>query len=574
MKTYIDLEETYKGSFLASRRFKNRLIRYWGTETVDGVEVFKKKFIVWPNTERKDAKKILKMFGMWNQVYGQSFSGLTSYYLWFNPKKVRHLDDIADGVFVNQINRYLTVGEAFTVNINVTDASNPDRFSSWTKQNILDYVDANYETLIDQNFVETSADAMSQEAIAQYVLLDDGSDFQVEVVNAQVTPIAKKRVDSITYAGSVYYISGISLELRVTQLRDLTESSPMITGIRAESDQLAVRKLQLLANSADDSAQFDWTSDGGSTIDDVWYKGQLRVAATDSYYLKRNDFMKVIGESLDTGYTRKKTKWWKKLLAMVIVVLVVWFTWGWGATLSGAASGTLTAVAANLGIATLVLTVVQVTLAKSLGAGFAMYFGRLVQVVSTVSSVLGIASMVQNLAANAAKAATSVKGFFNNVGNMSVSVANGTVSLQTVVNSTAVVGEATIGAIGTEIVQQTTIDTLASFSFGEIKSMAFKTITKLIDMKMDSKLIDAKNNAALTTEAAAQAQDELNQLSDRQLDISAKYMAYSSDELRSDSIAYQVDYLYEGTPSNIGRPSFMPTGLNLRDAEYRAERQA
>ena len=55
-------------------------------------------------------------------------------------------------------------------------------------------------------------------------------------------------------------------------------------------------------------------------------------------------------------------------------------------------------------------------------------------------------------------------------------------------------------------------------------------------------------------------------------DISAKEMhlgvediKWYTEPLKLDHTIYEVDYLYEGTIMNIGRPSFVPYGLNVID---------
>ena len=48
MKSYIDFFETYKGEMLGAKRFRNRFIRRWRTQTIDGVKVMKKRFTVYP----------------------------------------------------------------------------------------------------------------------------------------------------------------------------------------------------------------------------------------------------------------------------------------------------------------------------------------------------------------------------------------------------------------------------------------------------------------------------------------------------------------------------------------------
>ena len=47
--------------------------------------------------------------------------------------------------------------------------------------------------------------------------------------------------------------------------------------------------------------------------------------------------------------------------------------------------------------------------------------------------------------------------------------------------------------------------------------------------------------------------------------IGVEDIKYYTSPLKLDNLPFEVDYLYEGTKMNIGRPSFVPTGLNLID---------
>ena len=44
MKPYIDFQATITRDMLSSKKFKHRLIKYWGTTYVNGVHVFNKTY--------------------------------------------------------------------------------------------------------------------------------------------------------------------------------------------------------------------------------------------------------------------------------------------------------------------------------------------------------------------------------------------------------------------------------------------------------------------------------------------------------------------------------------------------
>lgn len=566
MKTYIDLEATYRNLFLSSKRMKNRLIKYWGTETIDGVEVFKSKFVVWPNTERTSSKKILKMFGLWDQIYGQKFEGITEYYLTFNQDKLSNTtaDDLNTQILVTQLNQYLEIGESFTVNINVVDDADPERFSGWNKQQILDYVDTNYSDLVDDTYVDVVGDTMSKEVIGKYVLLDDGTTFEVEVVTAQVTPIAKNIPRSNLVYRQVYYISGINVVIKATQIAQITEDSQIISAIKSENDQLALRKLKILETSTNNTRVFDWNFNTSNDNEDdyIWYKGQLRVATTNSYYLPRNEFTASVLSSLDTGYKKKKTSWWKKLISIVVVVLVVYFsggTAGWAAAIEAG----LSAVAINLGIAMLVLSAIQIAISNAGDAGLAMYFGKIVQIVGYAATVTGIAAMIQNIGRSAFMQAVSNKGLFSAVGDYAMASVKSMVGSTVVQNSTAVVSTEVASAIGQTVIPQTSF--AFEYSLSKITTLGMKVVTKLINMRQDMLMEDATSQISSLTAQVDESKELLNDLTDKEVNIGVEDIKYYTKPLTLDNIIFENDYKYEGTKYNIGRPSFYPYGMNFID---------
>ena len=62
-----------------------------------------------------------------------------------------------------------------------------------------------------------------------------------------------------------------------------------------------------------------------------------------------------------------------------------------------------------------------------------------------------------------------------------------------------------------------------------------------------------------------QSKEELADLTDKEVHIGVEDIKYYTSPLKMDNLPFEVDYLYEGTKFNIGRPSFVPTGLNIID---------
>lgn len=553
MKTYIDMFETYKGLFLASHRLKNRFKKYWGTTTIDGVEVFNKRMVVWPGTDsNKNVVKILKMFGMYANIKQAKFKGITKYYLWLNPAKMDDYRAISKDIVVNHLNAVIPNTE-FQVILNYTDVDDPKKFNGWTSEQVSTWFLVNYATIRHSAYVECRGNTLVAEAVGYYVPLDVSGNFAVRTVSATVTPIAYR-----TSAGLTAYRSGISVELAVKQVSPLQEDDAIVDMMLNETNHNRKNKITTvfgLDADTDDDTTAAWlsggrsgifsslTSVGGNKTNEIWYKGQLRTQILDSSYVDRDRFAEILASSMDTGYTKKKTSWWKKIIAIVIVVIATYLSWG--AASGAAAVGTaawLGAFAFYLGIGALVMTALQYVIAKSGDTGWAQYFGSLVQIVSVVSMVAGISAFIQNMAARVAQQAAQ----------------------QSLVQaaSTAVKGAFTeLATAASKLASEVSLGNALNFLGSRIMTLGRMMLEKLMDMRVST----ASKELGELQDAVQQSKEELADLMDKEVHIGVEDIKYYTSPLKLDNLPFEVDYLYEGTKMNICRPSFVPTGLNIID---------
>ena len=549
MKTYIDMFETYKGLFLASHRLKNRFKKYWGVTTLDGVEVFNKQMVVWPGTDsNKNVVKILKMFGMYTNIKQAKFEGITNYYLWLNPAKMDNYATISKDIIVNHLNAVIPNYE-FQIVLNYTDAEDPKKFNGWTSEQVSTWFLANYATLRTGAYVECRGNTLVAEAVGYYVPLDVSGNFAVRTVSATVTPIAYR-----TSAGLTAYHSGISVELAAKQVSPLQEDDTVVDMMLHETDPNRKNKITTvfgLDADTDDDTAAAWlvnaartggifrsiTNRGSNKTNEIWYRGQLRTQVLDSSYVDRDTFASILASSMDTGYTKKKTKWWKKLLSIVIVVIAVVLS-----VVTNGGSLTLMQFAFNLGIAVLALTAIQFIIAKSGDLAWAEYFGSIVQVVSMVSMVLGIASFIQNMAARVAQQAAQ----------QSLAQA-----------ASAAVKEAftELATAASKLASEVSLGNAMSFLGSKIMTIGRMMLEKLMDMRVST----AAKELGELQDAVQQSKEELADLTDKEVHIGVEDIKYYTSPLKLDNLPFEVDYLYEGTKMNICRPSFVPTGLNIID---------
>jgi hypothetical protein len=580
MKTYVDLEATMLNLFLASSKLKNRLKKYWGTEwldsngnvvpegTTDAVEVFKERFKVWPVNEEDGSelamRKVTKIFGIYDSIKNESFDGLREFYLWFNAKKSSELDDINMEIIVDKFNDVYDVGDWVEFTLALTDETrdirnNPwlgvtDDILTWDKNQIWQYVQDNYDGIVDSGYIGVTGDNMTSEVFGLYIPFDDGTNFEVEMISASVSPVPYH--DGWYESGEpiVKYSPGFSVELRAKKILDLEVTSPVIVAMENEESQANQRKTAYYAAKDSGEADWDWVNEQEVT-DEIWYKGRLRVECTNSRYLDRDKFAEVVTTSIDTGYRKKKTKWWKKILALVVVVVAIWLGQLYAVTYLPAA-GPIAAVATTLGVASMILTVVQLGMSKNGQQGIATMFGKFVQVFSMISTVLGLTAVLQNITNKLAQTTlleTAKTTAMNAVGSFT----------QVATNTAATVTNSTAAAIGVSTIPQTALTTVYEFSVSKIMSIGYKLVSKVMEMRLDS----ARSDYQQVRQEYQDAQDNLDELYDKELNLLGEHTKWHGDELKFIESRYEVDYLYEGTPYNIGRPSFVSTGLNIIDKE-------
>ena len=134
----------------------------------------------------------------------------------------------------------------------------------------------------------------------------------------------------------------------------------------------------------------------------------MRVSAFSSKQIKTKDLIPIIQGSLDTGYSKKKTKWYKKLLGFVVFAVAFYFSGPLAIGIAGAGAATVAVVAVQLAIATLAVSLLSAAMMMWGDEMGSMAVGRFAQKVSVVSSIVGIMAIVSSVAGQIAKAASQL----------------------------------------------------------------------------------------------------------------------------------------------------------------------
>lgn len=562
-KSYIDFFETFKGEFLATTRFKNKFIRLWGTEYVDGIEVLKSRFVVYPNTGSQSVQRFLKLINAQEQINSAKFKGVTSYYFWLNSSKADTLsqDNIED-VIASKINAYCSIGEELAFTLTFSSNEDYNYFKGFTKTDIYNYITNDYDISYNQLENYAIGDTLLTNVIGSYILFDNGEHFNTTLVDAAVVAVP---YGENVISNNTRYKASIVIKLKSKRISNVLASSSLITHIIDESNEANRTALQQFLESDTNetvSNESIWIKSRKSKTDFAWYKGRLRVSFLNDKSLKTKDRVKILLSSLDTGYTQKKAKWWQKLLGPVLIVIAIVIavvTAGAGAPISAY----LTAIAIATGVAALTMTLLQVYFAKHGQAGAASYMGRWVKISSIISTVTGIAGMLNNLARKFATEAFVQEAVKQGAQETAVRSAAALMSTAELASANAALGASiNVGVVST-VVKEIVFSSVTS-GWQSMVSTAMKVVKFVTDIvgKMKAKSMNSEINSL--TEARDKVAEELEDMNDKELHIGIENIKWYTDELRSDNLQFEVDYLYEGTQMNIGRPSFYTAqGLNV-----------
>ena len=563
MKSYIDLFETLKGELVASLKYKNRFKRYWGTEFIDGVEVLKKQFTVYPNSGSDRVQKLLKLLGARDSINSANFEGIESYYFFLNPSKSDTMSqENIDQALAAKINNYVGIDGKVESYLVFTLKQDPNYFKGFTQQQIIDYITSDYDTNYNLLTGLASGKKISDETIGGYLLFDNGQHFNTTITKATVSAYKTfTRVES--ESGSVKYIprfiTQISLEISAIQKNTVLSTSNIVVHMIDEQKESNRTGLQMFLESTENEIIQDGQKNSFRKVrigktDYIWYKGQFRVSFLEDKLFKTKDKLKILLSSVDTGYVKKKVKWYKKALGFVLIVIAIVIavaTAGAGASLSTM----LFSIGTAVGVSTLVMVGIQTYWAKHGDPNAAGYMGRWVKIGGIISVAAGIAAVVTNAGRQAAVEAAKQEMIKQGATSVAAEFATSLMTSSAIESFNASAG-VTLGASN---YANATINMLSSsFNTGwqSIISTALKVTNFTLKTISNMKLESAQNEVNSLRDEYNKSQDEITALTDKELDIGIENIKWYTSPLTIDNMRFDTNHLYEGTKFNIGRPSF------------------
>ena len=577
MKSYIDFFATLSGELRAKQQLANRLRKHWGTMVVDGVEVYNPKFQIWPGTERENVKKVLKIFGIpIKDIKESSKDGLNGMHLVLDPNKA-DTTSYSREVLATELEADIPFGEWREFTLSLTDNSDPSKFVGWTKEQIKAYVSANFGTLLDTTELVTEADiANADDYVGMYVIAENGVDFEVQVLEAGITPVGVVTAHDETqedfafrWKNTTSYKSGVNIRYTYRRTGYLNDNSPIVEMMYTDlingrsgmtkSEEAALGTSVISGARSRSIKTRNWLSRRLGKTDTIWYNGYLRTSTAKS--LKKHDYARVVFGALDFSYDKKKTKSWKKILGVVLVIVAVAITvltLGWGSP--------LVTIATAAGVGAMTATLVSMAMVKSGDYDGAEYMGRWAKVLGIVSLIAGIAAVIEGMLRKSAEIAVQEAavqagqqaGTDLLAAGASEVAANAAASaVEASVTASATVADITVESM-IEAGKTMFVNSAVSSPF-QVMSTATKVVGPMIEQRQKNK---AEQIDSLAKEAQA-AQAQVAELYDKNLHLGLQDIRMYVKPLNVDNAQFEVDYLYEGTKFELMRPSFARYGLNI-----------
>lgn len=606
MKQSIDFEATIRKDFIFITKFKNRLLKYWGTTyTSEGTHVFIKKFKIYPGTKKPHVLRLLRHLNMEDQILSTDFSNVEKAELYFKPSKWTAPAVKDRDVLATKINSYMVGDKTIIVNLRFKDNGDPKKFQGWTKEQILQYIDENYAELINSSFVESSGNTLIDEAIGLYALLDNEGVFIVNINKAYVSPYnstTRKVVGSeynendldweYTTVKDVVMYTTIGIEIEVKKVGQVTPTCQFINAVMQENSELRNRNLEYIQTGDADITRQEAIrrelDEDNNDDDNKFFQGKkLRVAVTDSNYFDRDAFIPMIMGSIDIDYTEKpkpKRSMWSTIISIVVLIVLVVVSFLTGGATSGTVYMYMAAFATYAPVALLVLIGVQMAFANSGHSADAQVMGRWVKAIG----IMSIVASVYTLAVNAWQQITAEKAVEATASGASTNAATaGSATASSSATTTVVSGAATTASQNalsaaldglTSAVNNISVSLSNGFSvmYGKtvIMSIGFKQMITTAMKQVVSIIIDRERNkqqsqinevatyaSKLDKELANQHNAILQDILDKEIHIGVEDIVTYTKPLRADMAMFETNYMYEGTKMNIGRPSFVPIGM-------------
>lgn len=419
----LDLSKRIINNYLGKVRFVNRFIRYWGTTTVDGVEVLNDEIQYFPSYT-EDGEKLLKHLGIFEDIEQAEFGGIKKAVLYLNGTKDT-VKDMTSSVLVNYLNEIdLDDGNEITGTILFTGRYNKPLSDLVTeslsdKPALIQEIQDKFEDIWGNYEVSSDRDGDPYlDTLLRYILRT--SDIAYEIKDVSISFITEtlprtKTLGLIPHKDATVIVQSFRVDIKIPDVvfnssdsiidtikNDLQSTSDSANTAMTRSALGRVYYNPVNEDTEDDDYSYLYTSapDPVPSNPSLWYKYDdryyLRLSTLKGKTIKLDEKIDLITDSIDSIYKKKKVSWWKKVLVVLAFTVVAYFTAGAG--IVGISQGIL--------VASLTLTLSTLLLQQwgdDVGARFAGEFSKRIRPITVIATIVVAVGAVYSGFANFAR---------------------------------------------------------------------------------------------------------------------------------------------------------------------------
>lgn len=408
-KPQIDLFEKTVQRYINQVGFKKKFLRLWGH---DGSSLTEKQYY-YPSIAPSKVE-LFKLLGIYKDLVEAQgkMSGIESAWVYLNSKKV-DVSTLTDELLIQELEFDILDG-IYTLNIIPNVSFQRARFRRNSELGVIredklglleysdkvalgEYIKDNYDEVLKNYIVEGAEDNDTLNLILMYILKGSNT-FSCTIKSTEYALTNNvKVIETEEYSKSYKYsVKSISMDLEIKQIGTVTRNDPLVKSILDGKEDYTMKKNK---NTAKETNRILGSAlNRKDQTNSVWLNGKLRVSMFDSKELKTKDLIELLNKSIDTGYEKKKVKWYKKLIAIVVFIVTFYFSGGTSAASFGA-------FATSFGVASLAVMALSAAMAAWGDETGAAAAGEFSQTVSKVGMVIGITAIVTTVISTIRQAA-------------------------------------------------------------------------------------------------------------------------------------------------------------------------
>lgn len=423
MLKIIDNSVFVMGQYFSTVGTCRKFEKYWGHNDA----VFNERMYIYPkHLITENTKKFLKMIGSYDEVMASNPQGVESVWLYLNPNKITGTSvayfnkEIIEQSIEEDIPLQSTNVDG-TINYNwknvsvIYDISQEIQSSYWNKkvkptssslqdlsgEQIWEYTLANWEYLHNNTItISDIEESDNVNAYGKFFLYPiDPTEFVREFISAGRTiSTGTKSMDDPE--GGSYTIPTINthvyINFRIRRIGSISDSGTIVTTIYNKAKDADVYEIYNMLQNSPFASYFTATND-------MFLSNKLRVSYWNA--LKYKDRLKLWPMLIDQGYQKKKVKWYKKLLVIIIVIAAV-YIFGPGGLKAGATAGEVLAYVASVAtVVAITFSLIALYASKTGDLALAEWSGNMGKIAGTIALITGLMVMTTKISQIATDAA-------------------------------------------------------------------------------------------------------------------------------------------------------------------------